>query len=170
MQAVINDTEGLFVQNDSPLNEGRYRVRFRFDPNGFDPGEAQGHLRTRIMIGFQAPQRRVFAIVLRRQVGQYAILARARRDDDSQANSGFFNITDGPHTIEVDWQRSVGAAGNGSLRLFIDGTLMSTISAVDNDAAGMDFVRMGALSVKTGAAGTLYWDDLDSRQQTYVGP
>ena len=29
---------------------------------------------------------------------------------------------------------------------------------------------MGALSVKAGAAGTLYWDDLDSRQETYVGP
>ena len=103
-------------------------MRFRFDPNGFDPGEAQNHLRTRILIGFQAPQRRVFAIVLRRQVGQYAIMARARRDDNIQANSGFFNITDDAHTIEVDWQRSVGAAGNGSLRLFIDGVLVNTIS------------------------------------------
>ena len=41
LQGVVDDTAGLFVQDDSPDDEGRYRVRFSIDPNGFDPGEAR---------------------------------------------------------------------------------------------------------------------------------
>jgi cysteine-rich repeat protein len=169
LQAVIDDTEGQFVQNDSPEGEGRYRVRFRFDPNGFDPGEAFNRFRTRIFLAFQAPQRRVMAIVLRRLAGQYSVMVRVRRDDNSQANTGFFNITDGPHAIELDWQRSVGAGG-GSASLWIDGSLMNTVTGIDNDTAAVDFVRLGALSVKVGANGTLRWDAFDSRQETDIGP
>jgi hypothetical protein len=34
----------------------------------------------------------------------------------------------------------------------------------------VDFVRLGALSVKEGAAGTIFWDDFDSRRETAIGP
>jgi hypothetical protein len=39
--------------------------------------------------------------------------------------------------------------------------------APDTEARPTD---AGALSVKTGAAGTLYWDEFVSRRQTYIGP
>jgi hypothetical protein len=29
---------------------------------------------------------------------------------------------------------------------------------------------MGALSVKPGASGTLYWDEFESRRDDYIGP
>jgi hypothetical protein len=29
---------------------------------------------------------------------------------------------------------------------------------------------MGALSLKTGANGTLYWDEFESRRESYIGP
>jgi hypothetical protein len=35
--------------------------------------------------------------------------------------------------------------------------------------AEMSFVRLGALSVKAGAAGTLYFDEFVSKPQTYIG-
>ena len=38
IQSVIDDTAGLFVQDDTPNEENRYRARFYVDPNGFDPG------------------------------------------------------------------------------------------------------------------------------------
>jgi hypothetical protein len=31
-------------------------------------------------------------------------------------------------------------------------------------------VRLGALSVKPGATGTLFWDEFESRRLTYIGP
>ena len=73
LQGVVDDTAGIFVADESPANENVYRARFWFDPNGFDPGEAQLHLRTRIFIVFEeAPTRRVAAVVLRRQSGAYS--------------------------------------------------------------------------------------------------
>jgi len=34
----------------------------------------------------------------------------------------------------------------------------------------VDFVRMGAIAVKTGAAGTLLFDQFESRRQRLIGP
>jgi hypothetical protein len=44
------------------------------------------------------------------------------------------------------------------------------LTLLDNDASPVDFVRMGALSIKTGAAGTLYYDQFESRRQVFIGP
>jgi cysteine-rich repeat protein len=173
LQGVVNDTEGLYVQNDSPTDESRYRVRFRFDPNGFDPGEAQSHFRTRILIAFdETPtQRRLLAVVLRRIAGQYAIMGRARRDDNSQANTGFTPIGAGAHWVQLDWRRSTGPdALDGRLEMWVDGTSVSTLTGLDNSISAVDFVRLGALSVKAGAAGTLRWDHFESRREFLIGP
>ena len=53
LQGNVNDTQPLFAQDDSPRGEHRYRARFYFAPGDFDPGEAQGHFRTRLFIGFE---------------------------------------------------------------------------------------------------------------------
>ena len=129
LQGVVNDTAGLYVQDDSPQDDSHYRVRFHFDPNGFDPGEAQGHLRVRLLVAFQEdPTRRVAALVLRRQSGAYSLMARSRLDDNAQADTGFFPITDAPHSVEIEWKRSTGIGhNNGSLRLWIDGSVQATL-------------------------------------------
>jgi uncharacterized repeat protein (TIGR01451 family) len=172
LQAVINDVNGLFVQDDSPDNEDRYRARFYLDPTGFDPGEASGNFRTRVFIGFEeSPTRRVFAIVLKRQGNAYSILGRARRDDNSQANTAFYPISAAPHAIEVDWIRATSAdANDGVFRLFIDGVLEEELTNVDSSISQIDFARLGALSVKPGASGQLHWDEFESRHENYIGP
>jgi hypothetical protein len=170
LQGVVDDTAGLYVQDDSPEDEGRYRVRFSIDPNGFDPGEAAGKRRTRVLLAFQdAPTRRLFAVVLRRLNGQYAIGARARRDDNTQASTPFFNVGDAPHFVDVAWtQASTADANDGRLDLWIDGAHVSTLPGLDNNASGIDFVRLGALSVKATATGTLFWDGFESRRVSGV--
>src|SRR5262249_7397777 len=108
LQGVVNDTNPLFVRDDGPTDENHYRARFWFDPRAFDTGEASGHFRTRIFIGFEEnPVRRVFAIVLRRQGGVYSVMGRARLDDDSQADTGFVPLENGakgtpPNEISVE--------------------------------------------------------------------
>src|ERR1044071_1917739 len=167
LEGVVNDTNGLYVEDDSPNAESRYRARFYFDPNGFDPGEAQSHFRTRIFLVFTQPTRRVAAVVLKRQAGQYSVEGRARLDSGAQDDTGFFPITDALHWIELDLKRSSGPGANdGSFRLWIDGTLVSTLTGIDNDTTAVDFVRLGALSVKTGASGTMFWDEFESRRNT----
>jgi hypothetical protein len=172
LQAAVNDTAGLYVQDDTPQDEDVYGARFYFDPNGFDPGESQAHRRTRLFLAFEElPTRRVMAVVLRRLSGAYALMGRVRQDDNSQVDTGFFPITDAPHWVEVRWARSSGdTALDGTFDMWIDGVLVSTLENMDNSASGIDFVRMGALSVKTGASGTMYWDEFESRRLTFIGP
>jgi hypothetical protein len=172
LQGVVDDTAALYVSDDSPVDEDRYRARFHFDTNGFDPGEAQNRLRTRLFIAFEEnPNRRLAAIVLRRRQGVYGIMGRARLDDNAQADTGFFTIGDGPHTVELDWKRaSAPAASDGTFQLWIDGTSVATLTGLDNAASAVDFARLGALSVKAGAGGTLYWDEFESRRVSHVGP
>jgi hypothetical protein len=164
LQALVNDTTGLYVEDDTPDNENYYYARFYFDTKDFDPGEAQFHFRARLFIGFEElPLRRLFAVVLRRQAGQYSIMARARRDDDTQADTGFVPIAGGTHLVEVAWRRaSAVGANDGRLQLNLDGLVAGQVTGVDNDRSQVDFVRLGALSVKTGASGTLDFDEFDS--------
>jgi hypothetical protein len=177
LQAVVDDTASLFVSDDTPQDANRYRARFRFDPSGFDPGEAEEHRRTRLFIAFEeGPNRRLAAVVLRRLNGAYAVMARTRLDDDSQADTSFVPITDAPHVIEIDWKRSSSpAASDGWLYLWIDGNAAGSnpaagLTGLDNNLSAVDFARLGALSVKSGAAGTLYFDEFESRNQSYIGP
>jgi hypothetical protein len=171
LQGVVDDTAGLFVQDDTPDDESRYRARFYFDPNGFDPGEALNRFRTRIFIAFEDGPRRLAAVVLRRIGGAYSLMARARLDDNSQANTPFIPISDAPHVVEIDWRRSSGPdALDGSLEMWIDGTSVAARNGLDNRISSVDFARLGALSVKAGANGTMYWDEFESRRVTYIGP
>jgi hypothetical protein len=50
----------------------------------------------------------------------------------------------------------------------LTGTLYHT--GDPNSLSEVDFVRMGALSVKLGASGTMYWDEFESRRQNGIGP
>jgi hypothetical protein len=173
LRGVVDDVAAIYVQDDSPHDEPRYRARFWFDPNGIDPGVAQAHLRTRMLIAFtEAPSRRVAAIVLRQQPsGQYSLMGRARLDDNTQADTGFVSISDAPHAVEFDLRPATGPDTlDGSFELYVDGVLERQRTALDNSLAAVDFVRMGALSAKSGAQGTIYWDSFESRRLGYIAP
>jgi hypothetical protein len=167
----VNDTASLYVEDDTPSDENRYRARFSFDPNDYDPGQSQGHLRTRLFIALEeAPTRRLFALVLKKQGVQYSLMGRVRRDDNSQADTGFLPIANGPHQVEVDWQRATApGAPDGSFDMWIDGVLLPHLAGLPNGASAVDFARLGALNVKGAAVGTLLFDDFQSRRRTAIG-
>jgi hypothetical protein len=169
--ATVDDQAGLFVQDDTPEAEDRYRARFYFHPSGFDPGEAGGRLRVRLFIGFaDAPVQRLVTLVLRRREGQFAVMGRVRRNDGGTADTPFIPITDDAHLIELDWRRSTPGASDGGFDLRIDNVLVASLHGIENDLRGLDFARMGALTVKPGASGTMRWARFDSRRVSLIGP
>jgi hypothetical protein len=172
LQAVVDDLTGLYVQDDTPEDEPRYRARFYFDPNGFDPGEAEGHRRWRVFVLFTGgPTRRVGAVVLRRVNGAYGVMGRARLDSNVQVDTAFIPLADAPHVIEVELRRASGPdTQDGAFQIWIDGLSREVLPGLDNNRAEVDFVRLGALNVKGGSAGTTYLDQFESRRTSYIGP
>jgi len=170
LRALVDDTNSLFVEDDTPASETRYRARFYFDPNGFDPGEAQNHLRVRVLLAQDDLNQRLITIVLKRAGGQYSVEGRVRLNDGTRVDTPFFNITNAPHAIEFDWQRAGSAeTADGTFELFIDGTSVATLSALDDGGSAVEYVRMGLFSVKTGASGTPHFDEFVSRRRTFIG-
>jgi hypothetical protein len=172
LQAVVDDTNPLYVRDDSPNDESRYRARFYFDPNGFDPGESQNHRRTRIFVAFDgSPVRRHVALVLRRVSGQFSVSGRVRIDDNSQVDSPFFDVTDAPHFFELDWKRATSAvAADGTFELWIDDVSMAQLTGLTNFVRTVDLARLGPQSLKGGAGGTMYFDQFESRRISFIGP
>jgi hypothetical protein len=172
LSAVVDDTEPMYVQDDSPSAESRYRARFYLDPDTLDPGEASGHLRVRVMIAFNGSSQRQVTVVLRRIGGAYGVMCRVRRDDGTRMDTGFFAISNAPHFVEIDWEQATApGALDGRFRMRIDDAVVSTLTGIDNDASGgIEFTRLGLMVVKDGASGTAAFDQFESRRQRHIGP
>jgi hypothetical protein len=170
LQAVVDDTAGIWVADETPVDEDRYRAQFYFDPNGFDPGEALDHRRVMLLVVFEdSPYRRLATIILRRLNGAYAVSAQVRLDDHTLVKGPFFPISDGEHFIQLDWKRSSHPdAEDGSFDLWLDGSPVYSVDNLDNNLSAVDSVRMGAITVKTGAQGTLFLDNFRSRRSSFI--
>ena len=172
LQALPGDLKSVYVQDDTPEDESRYRARFYVDPNGFDPGEAAGTFRTRIFTAFSAaPARQLTSVLLRRKAGQYAIAGNVLLDDGTTVETPFVPISDGPHFVEIDWRRaSAPGASDGAFQVWVDGAAAGALPNLANASDGVEFVRLGAFALKAGASGALYLDEFESRRQMYIGP
>jgi len=171
LRAVVNDTNSLFVRDDTPAAETHYRARFWLDPNGFDPGEASAHQRVRVLLAHDLQDRRVVTLVLKRRTGQFSVGARVRTNSGARVDTPFVPITDAPHAIEIDWDRAGSVeTADGTFELFVDGVSVATLSGLDDGGSAIEYVRLGVFSVKSGAAGTLFFDEFVSHRRTPIGP
>jgi hypothetical protein len=170
LQAMVDDTTSIYVQDERPLAETTYRARFLFDPNGVDTGVANGRHRLRLFLGLDVPTRRQITIVLRYRDGQYTMFARVRRDDGTLANTVQVPVTDAPHAVEIAWRRATAPGSNdGLFEMWIDEQLAATLTGLDTDAHKIEAARLGAIAPKLGSAGTIYFDAFESRRQTSIG-
>jgi hypothetical protein len=160
LQATIDDNTSLYVRDDTPALETRYRASFGFDPNSIVMANNDSH---NIFLGVSNGQ--VLQIGLR-YVGGYQIQARAVNNQTTYASTNWYPLTDAPHEIAVDWWAASGpGARDGGLRLWLDGVLLQTLSGVDNDTRRIDEVRLGAASgIDTGTRGVYYFDAFESQR------
>ena len=169
MRAVIDDANTIYVTDDSPNAESRYRARFYFDPNSLTMGSADAHF---IFKGFMGTTTDIFQVELRPSSGAYQLRVKVLNDGATFISTSWFTITDVSHFIEVDWRAATSAgANNGGLTLWIDGVQQGDLTGVDNDTLRVDRARLGALSgIDAGTSGTYYFDAFESRRQNYIGP
>jgi hypothetical protein len=169
MQAVIDDNTTIFVTDDTPNVEPRYRARYYFDPNSIPMASGDAHF---IFNGFMGTSTAVLRVEFRQSSGNYQLRARLVNDGTAWTNTGWFTISDASHFIEVDWRAATAAGANdGGLTLWIDDAQQANLTGVDNDTRRIDRVRLGAVAgIDTGTRGTYYFDAFESRRQTYIGP
>ena len=169
LQAVIDDTNSMYLTDDTPNAEPRYRARFYFDPNSVTMSSGAAHFLFR---GFAGSSTQVIRVEFRFSSGAYQIRAALINDGSTWSNTSWFTISDAPHSVEFDWQASAGpGANNGSVSLWIDGAQLASLGGIDNDTRRVDRVRLGAVAgLDAGTSGTYFFDAFESRRQSYIGP
>jgi hypothetical protein len=142
LQVLINDNNALYVTDDTPTAEQRYRARFYFDPNSIAMSNNDAHY---LFYGYSGTTIVVHRIEFRRSKGAYQLRATLRNDSSGWTSSSWFTVSDAPHFIEVDWRASTAAGANsGGLTFWIDGVQRAALTSIDNDTRRIDRVRLGA--------------------------
>ncbi len=169
LQAVIDDNVAIYVTDDAPNAEPRYRARFYFDPNTITMASGDTHY---IFYGLAGTSTPVVRVWFRFSVGNYQLRAGLRNDSNTWTNTAWFTIGDAAHFVEFDWRAATAAgANNGGLTLWIDGQQRADLTGIDNDTRRIDRVRLGPVAgIDTGTRGAYYFDAFESRRQTYIGP
>jgi|GEM_PF-776213 len=168
MQALIDDNTAIYVTDDLPNAEARYRVRFGFDPNGIVMANNDTHI---VFEGYSGTSTAVLRVELRRSSGNYQVRVGILNDATTWTSSSWFTITDASHWIELDWKAATAVGtNNGYVTLWLDGTQQAQLNTLDNDTRRIDRVRLGAVTgIDTGTRGTYFFDEFVSRRQNYTG-
>ncbi len=168
MRAVINDNTPIYVTDDSPTAETRYRMRFYFDPNSISMSNGNAHY---IFYAYAGSTTVVQRIEFRRSSSVYQVRASVMNDASTWTSTSWWPISDAPHYVEIDWRSATSAGANdGSLTLWVDGSVVGTVSGLDNDSRRIDRVRLGPVNgIDTGTRGTYYFDAFESRRQSSIG-
>src|SRR5258708_5748364 len=106
LQAVINDSGRMFVEDRSPQVELRYRARFWFDPNGFTPGADAKKVQILQAFSTTPDRKKLVVLMVRRVNAQYQLLAKVQTDDAGLVGTAWIPFSDAAHAIEIDWQRA----------------------------------------------------------------
>jgi len=169
LQALINDNNPIYVTDDSPNAEPRYRARFYFDPNSITMGKNNAHI---IFQGLTSAGAAALQVEIRFSANRYQLRGVLLDDGTTVTSTSWFTISDAPHAVELDWQASTAVgANNGGLTFWLDGVQKASLTGIDNDTRRIDGVRLGAVAnIDSGTRGTYYFDAFESRRQTYIGP
>lgn len=168
LQAVINDNVAMYVADDRPNAEPRYRVRFYFDPNGIVMSNGDAHY---LFYGYQGTTQVVLRVEFRRYNNSYQVRAALLNDAATWRTTNYATINDAPYLIELDWRAATApGANNGSLTFWVNEVQIANLGAVDNDTRRIDRVRAGPVAgLDAGTRGVYFFDAFEARRVNYIG-
>jgi len=169
MQAAISSNTSIYVTDNSPVNEARYRARFYFNPNSISMAKGNSHY---LLYGLNGNGVEVLRVEFGWSGTSYRVRAGLSRNNSSWTDSSWFNISNAVHYIEIDWRAATASgATDGGLTLWIDGIQNANLTGISNDTRRIETVLLGAVAgIDSGTSGTYYFDAYESRRSTYIGP
>jgi hypothetical protein len=169
---VLDDNNALYVTDERPNAETRYRARFYFDPNSIVMGNGEAHFIFQGLAVVGNNQVQVIRLEVGYAVPTYRLRAHVMTDAGTFSLSGWVPFSDAPHVLELDWRAaSAVGANDGGLTLWLDGVQQINLTGLDNDTRRIDRIRLGTISgVDTGTRGSYFIDVFEARRQSYIGP
>ncbi len=155
LQAVISNRNSMYVADWSPVASSVYGARFMFDPNGTSIPSRQVH---DLFVGSDGSGTVVFRVQIQSGSNGYEVRGRAISKRGREQSTAWVPLTDGPHSISVDWVSS-SSGTNGSFILSIDGAVGSTAGGLTNGPYRVDEVRLGPQGIGKNIQGTEYFDN-----------
>lgn len=169
LEIVVDDLSPTYVQDNTPADETRYRVRFyvRLTPLAMAATDEFD-----LFTAFAADMTPVVRLTVYHDGTDRRLRFTAREDSgiDTSFTSGIV-LADGWRTVEIDWQAATAVAANdGLLGLWVDGHPQTGLSGLDNDTMSVDTVRWGAIDLlDAGTGGSFFLDAFESRRAGYIG-
>jgi len=157
MRAVIDDTNKMYVQDETPDAEISYQASFYFDPNGMTiTGSHNLHA---LFDGSTSITRLII-----RYSGGYQLKIWVL--GSSWVSGDWFDISDNVHLIEIDWQSASDVtASDGHLSFWIDDVLQETLPGISNGDYVVDAARLGPYCcIDAGTEGVYFFDEYVSEQ------
>ena len=171
MVATIDDNTSIYVVDERPHAETRYRARFYFDPNAIYMSSSDTFTAFQ---GYMSPNTPVVRVEVRSAAGDYQIRTAALNDNQTWQTTPWLDITDGPHAVELEWKKATYAGvDNGALNFWLDGEVQSDLSNVDNDTYYIETIRLGVIDPNiTNTSGSVFFDAFDSKDGClyWLGP
>jgi hypothetical protein len=159
MAALLDDNNAIYVQDDTPNSEKRYRFRFYFDPNSITMAEGDSHY---LLMAYKTGGITPLIVQFRYALasGGYLLRLGVQNDSAGYHYTTYTTISDQPHYVEIDWKASSAPGANdGFGYIWIDGASEKSVTGIDNDTFAVDYVQMGAvLGIDIGTRGTYYFD------------
>ena len=176
--AAINGTWGACVDrgtdkrkqliDETPINQVKYNVRFNIDLNSLSMTEGTRFRFVQVKMGAERP----FFIVTKYQGGQYLLQLNTLLDDFTKVKTGWYLLSDAPHTLEITWSAATGPDhNNGSVVLYLDDLPLEVLGDLDNDTIYVDSFKIGFTSRLDGKpiSGFFYLDDIATANDGHIG-
>jgi hypothetical protein len=169
LEVIVSDTSPTYVQDDSPIDEVRYRARFYVRLNSLAMNATDEY---QLFAAKAGDTTRVLRLTVYHDGTDRRLRFTTRLDGGGETafTSGIV-LADGWRAVEIDWQASSApGADDGSLDLWVDGAPQTGLSGLDNDTMSIDHVRWGAITgLDAGTSGSFSLDAFESRRAGYIG-
>ncbi len=157
---VVNlDEGGAALSKDVEAGEAA-NLRLRLAAGSAQLPQNQGF---KLLTGKRSSGAPVLELWLRLKAAVLQLQAVAIDDAGQRRPTSWLPITsNSAHAVELQWRASTGPqAGNGLLRLWLNGVLSAGVSGLDNSDQRLSNIVWGAEAVPAGSGGELYLDGLE---------
>lgn len=146
-----------YLTDNTPAAETTYHARFVFNRNTLTSGTSTALS----LLQGRSTSGQVFSLEYRFSAGAAQVRVVMNRSGGA-TTSGWFTLTSGAHTLQVDW---VGATG-GSLRLSVDGVSRAQLTG-DTSTFRIETAWLGvSAGMNSSSSGTAYFDSYASTRFT----